>query len=493
MPRAPAHPLHPPHEEFYHLVILDPSRTRIVAGVSEEVWKLPYVRSLAHQRQWPAIERQLGMLGLVATPIHEAYFRRGAASFVGTGWHHYVALDAHASAIRNPVFAWHAVDRLLARRSLFPIAEDGLRACLARLQRGPQLLPPEAPFDGPEQVMDAHAWVQARLSDLGATIARLPVPRRMGRFDTILCFRTTMGLVTFKGGAGRTAREAQLVDALGALRPRHFPRVVATSPDGSWWLTTAAGSRDPNDRHDPSRDRDLSARGVTFLADVQRAVLDSDALELVRDRPFGGVQFDETIARLRRMLARGPFHTNWAPRRITAVTTTLLRAADRLVAAPLPWTWTPTTFTLPNLEHDGSIGFEDVEESVYAPPTLAFCSFVDDLWLRGQATQPIVRRLEQRYIDAWHGAIDADVLRRAMADSHLVAPLLAFHAHADRLARADGISPDDPLGTEHPALAEHAHLLGTRLPLTLRSPNRLVTLIGGLPLYSAPDWEGSRP
>ncbi len=64
-------------EEQYHLLVLDPTHTQILAARPARSWLLPFLKFRTHMPEALVFRPYLSRLGVDATPIHEALLRDG--------------------------------------------------------------------------------------------------------------------------------------------------------------------------------------------------------------------------------------------------------------------------------------------------------------------------------------------------------------------------------------------------------------------------------
>ena len=72
-------------EEQYHLLVLDPTHTRILAARPARSWLLPFLKFRAQMPEALVFRPYLSRLGVDATPIHEALLRDGCGIDGGDG------------------------------------------------------------------------------------------------------------------------------------------------------------------------------------------------------------------------------------------------------------------------------------------------------------------------------------------------------------------------------------------------------------------------
>jgi hypothetical protein len=433
-------------------------------------WLLPYVRFRGHTHQSAVIKPYLARLGVEVMPIHESpidLVRAAAAELAAETTHRYVAAEAMpsvntaegATVGEGPDrLMWEPIDALLvSRRALIPIQETALRTCVDRFAN------PVAPFDTPAQLHAVKTWVAQSAAAHGAEVTGEPVHHRMGRFDTVMAFPTSRETLYFKGGPRRMAQEAHLAQALHALMPAHFPVTRGHDPERHWWLTPAVPGADLSVG---VIDDEIWVRAVTLLATTQRKVLESrKALDLLAKRRFGPAQHDAAAARVVHLLAQGPYRHEWSVERLAKVEARLRHAGEQFMQHGLPWTWTPADFVGINLfQLAGQVWFIDVEDSYLAPPTLALSRLFFDLKFRVRTPQRLMERLKAAYVEAWGDVINADVLRRALADTPTCGLLFALRRLLDRQAREFGLwSAEGHALPPSQELFDEAHWMGLHL------------------------------
>jgi hypothetical protein len=453
-------------EEQYHLLVLDPTHTRVLAARPARSWLLPFLKFRAQMPEALVFRPYLSRLGVDATPIHEALLRDGCGIDGGDGVdhvrgiaHRYIAFEAHMSDVTADRLTWEPVRDLLDgdAASVIPIQKTALRTCLERFQHA------VAPFDSPAQLRDVRHWIHDHLSAIGATITGDRTYYRVRRFDMVAAFPTTSGTMYFKGGPRRMAHEAELTQALHALMPRHFPATLAYDPERHWWLTPSVPG---NDLTSAPVSEDVWLAAVKLLAAAQRKAMTSRPVTTaLAHRRFGAPQCAAIAMRVRRMLADGPFKEHWSADRLDTLEARLDTAIDRYFSLELPPTWTPADFVGLNIFNDhGHVWFIGVEESYLAPPTLAVSRLFRDLRFRVQAPDPVIERLTDAYIEAWQEQISGDVLRDALTETPACGMLFTLRSHLDRHARHHGLWTSEgegyPPNTE---LHAEAHRLGIAL------------------------------
>jgi hypothetical protein len=449
-------------EEQYHLLVLDPSHTQILAARPARSWLLPFLRFRANMPEALVFRPYLSRLGVDATPIHEALLRDacgidgGDCDSVRGVAHRYIAFEAHMSEVTADRLTWEPVRDLLDEEgtSVIPIQKTALRTCLERFQHA------VAPFDSPTQLRDVRTWIDEHLAANGAAITGDLTYYRVRRFDMVAAFPTTNGTMYFKGGPRRMAHEAELTQTLHALMPRHFPATLACDPDRHWWLTPGVPG---SDLTSAPASEDVWHAAIKLLATAQRKAMTSRPVtSALAHRRFGVQQCRAVATRARRMLANGPFKEHWPADRLDALEARLDTAIDRYFALELPLTWTPADFVGLNIFNDnGHVWFIGVEESYLAPPTLAVSRLFNDLRFRVQTPETVIERLTDAYIDAWQDQVASDVLRGALDESSTCGMLFTLRSHLDRHARHHGLWTSEgdgyPPNTE---LHAEAHRLG---------------------------------
>jgi hypothetical protein len=452
-------------EEQYHLLVLDPTQTWILAARPARSWLLPFLKFRAHMPEALVFRPYLSRLGVDATPIHEALLRDGCGIDGGDGdcvrgiAHRYIAFEAHMSEVTADRLTWEPVSDLLEDdgTSIIPIQKTAIRTCLERFQHA------VAPFDSPAQLRDVRQWLHDHLAAIGATITGELTYYRVRRFDMVAVFPTTNGMMYFKGGPRRMAHEAELTQALHALMPRHFPATLAYDPDRHWWLTPGVPGSDLTSA--PVTEEVWHA-AIKLLATAQRKAMTSRPVtSALAHRRFGAQQCCAVATRVRRMLADGPFKEHWSAERLDTLEARLDTAIGRYFALELPSTWTPADFVGLNIFNDnGHVWFIGVEESYLAPPTLAVSRLFHDLRFRVQTPETVIERLTDAYIEAWQDQIPGDMLRDSLADMSVCGMLFTFRSHLDRHARHHGLWTSEgegyPPNTE---LHAEAHRLGIAL------------------------------
>jgi hypothetical protein len=452
-------------EEQYHLLVLDPTHTRILAARPARSWLLPHLKFRTHMPEALVFRPYLSRLGVDATPIHEALLRDACGidggdcdSVRGTA-HRYIAFEAHMSEVTADRLTWEPVDDLLDEGGtpVLPIQKTALLTCLERFEHA------IAPFDSPAQLRDVRHWIDEHLATIGATITGDLIYYRVRRFDMVAAVPTTSGTMYFKGGPRRMAHEAQLTQELHALMPRHFPATLACNPDRHWWLTPGVPG---SDLTTASVTEDVWHAAIKLLATAQRKAMTSPSVSsALAHRRFAATQCRAVASRARRMLANGPFREHWSDDRLDTLAARLDTAIDRYFAIDLPSTWTPADFAGLNIFNDnGHLWFIGIEESYLAPPTLAVARLFHDLRFRVRTPETAIERLTDAYIEAWQDQIPGDVLRDALADSPTCGMLFTLRSHLDRHARHHGLWTSEgdgyPPNTE---LHAEAHRLGIAL------------------------------
>jgi hypothetical protein len=459
-----------PHEEHYHLVVIDPNRTHVLVARPDAAWLLPYVRFRGHTQQAAVIKPYLARLGVDVAPIHEAPVDVAgldtSSAAPGTA-HRYVAAEAREAREVAPLaegttgsdrLTWAPIESLLSsRRALLPVQELALRTCVDRFSHA------VAPFDSPEQLRTVTDWVREHAEANGAQLTGEPIHHRMGRFDAVMAFPTTKETLYFKGGPRRIAQEAQLARALYSLMPQHFPTTRAFDETRHWWLTPGVPGTDLSIG---VIDDEVWMRTMTLLATAQRKALQSpETLELLARRGFGAREHDAVVGRVMDLLAHGPYRHEWPGERLARVEARLRHTGEQFMHHDLPWTWTPADFVGINLFHDrGHVWFVDVEDSYLAPPTLAVSRLFFDLKFRVRSPQRLIERLKSAYIEAWDHVIDHDLLRRALTDTPTCGLVFALRRLLDRQAREFGLwSAEAHALPPTQELYDEAHWMGLHL------------------------------
>jgi hypothetical protein len=152
--RRPAFPARPPHaaprEEYFHLLVLDPTQTHILVARPLRSWILPHLKFRGPARQLPILTPYLAHFGIDdARPIHEVVLCDGLGSDerpcgpqAGVA-HRYVALEARAwrrddhDDEGHGRLIWEPIQPLLMRPlAMLPVQETAVRTCLQRLAHG---------------------------------------------------------------------------------------------------------------------------------------------------------------------------------------------------------------------------------------------------------------------------------------------------------------------------------------------------------------------
>jgi hypothetical protein len=463
-----------PREEHCHLLVLDPTHTRILAARPVRSWLLPHLKFRGLTRQPRVLTPYLAHIGVdAATPIHEALLCNGLGLDHGCGpdpsvAHRYVALEAQAwrdhveqahdedISVRGRL-TWEPIAPLLREQlAVLPVQETAVRTCLERLTHA------VAPFDSPAQLRAAKEWVREHLDARGIAITGEIVHERRDRFDMVLRVPTSGAVLWFKGGPRRMMQEVRLTEELHRLMPDRFAETIAIDTQRHWWLTSGTPGRALSEIAAASRS-EVDVEAVHALAATQRQTLAAPAIaNLLANRRYGAAQHQAVAARVIDLLSQGPYRDKWPRERLSRLQRRMHDAGERLMSHGLPASWTPGELVAAHLfqDDDGRVRFAGVEDSYLAPPTLALLTFVDEV------DPAIIVRLEEAYVDAWRGQIDPNVLRAAMADTPVCAKLFTFRCHLDRHARHYGLwtSEGNNLAADHELHAGAHHLAMRILP-----------------------------
>jgi len=286
------------------------------------------------------------------------------------------------------------------------------------------------PFARPGWLRDLFGWIQDQLDPLNL---RLTGPfRQLTASPTfsLIRFETNGPAVWFKAVGGTNVREYGIITALAPLFPFFLPRIIATRPEWSAWLTIEA------DGTSPDADSDFAVWNAvsTKLAALQVASLQqTDRLLSVgcRDLSVNALLncVDEFFATMQELMRR---QTKTPPPILTSGE--LLALADRvkqvlsgLAASGIPATLNHLDFNPGNvLVYDRHCIFIDWAEAAIGHPFLTF------EYLLEYFTRLCPERLVQRadlistYLEKWDPYVSLSAASRCLS----LTPLAAIFAHA---------------------------------------------------------------
>ncbi len=98
-------------------------------------------------------------------------------------------------------------------------------------------------WDDPAWLAGAHAWIDARLADLGRTRTGPIEQPHNYPWSTVLRAPTDNGPVWFKANTEQLAQEAALVELLSEARPDCVPALLTRDAARGWMLMPDAGQR----------------------------------------------------------------------------------------------------------------------------------------------------------------------------------------------------------------------------------------------------------
>ena len=100
----------------------------------------------------------------------------------------------------------------------------------------------ESRWEQPDWLAAAHAWIDARLGDLGRARTGAVEQPHVRSWATALRVPTDAGTVWFKASVPELGYEAALVDVLARLDPDLVPPLLAWEPESGWMLMEDAGA-----------------------------------------------------------------------------------------------------------------------------------------------------------------------------------------------------------------------------------------------------------
>lgn len=100
----------------------------------------------------------------------------------------------------------------------------------------------DIPWQQPAWVAEAHAWIHARLGDLGRPASGPIEQPHVYPWSTVMRVPTEAGPVWFKANAPELAHEAALSELLAGLDPDLVPPLLARDPATGWMLMADAGA-----------------------------------------------------------------------------------------------------------------------------------------------------------------------------------------------------------------------------------------------------------
>jgi Phosphotransferase enzyme family len=100
-----------------------------------------------------------------------------------------------------------------------------------------------APWQDPDWLAGAHAWIGAELARLGRRRTAAIEQPHVYPWSTVMRVPTEAGDVWFKANAEPLRHEAALLELLSSRRPDCIPAPLATDPVRGWILMTDAGEQ----------------------------------------------------------------------------------------------------------------------------------------------------------------------------------------------------------------------------------------------------------
>ncbi len=147
------------------------------------------------------------------------------------------------------------------------------------MSTGPLSTAPVTPWEDPDWLAGAVAWVDERLAGLGRERTGEPEQPHVRSWATALRVPTAEGPVWFKANTPELRHEVSVVERVSALVPDRVPPLLASDVERGWMLMADAGRRLREViPQEGSLDRWHDV--LSGAADVARA-LEPDALELV--------------------------------------------------------------------------------------------------------------------------------------------------------------------------------------------------------------------
>jgi Phosphotransferase enzyme family len=251
----------PAWQSHYHIILLDPTESRILLLPEHNSWLLP-----SFQKREPAhisdahlitetMQRQLGLDGIVLYCAYRRVDRENARQELI-----YVLDMRNPSWIPPERSQWVGYETLAQLELMLPEQRTVIATCLHESEEIPPLRPPWARRGW---FALAESWIQEQLTRLNYTIVAPIEQVKVWSVSCVLRVPTTHGNVYFKAslnGFMQThtpmsssdkqgilpllfAHEPMLIQSLSARYPRHAPTLLAMDRERCWMLLAEFGTR----------------------------------------------------------------------------------------------------------------------------------------------------------------------------------------------------------------------------------------------------------
>jgi hypothetical protein len=292
---------------------------------------------------------------------------------------------------------------------------------------------PVAEFDSWPQVAAAFQWAEEQIHQRADARVLSSRRHRCQRYEYVVRFETTAGVKHFKAGVNRVADEGLLTGLLSALAPGSLPETLAIDAAQGRWIYHELGGEL---LIDPSLTIETAGEAVSALALLQkRAAIDPG----VR-RHLGSRRLTMTglFALVDQIVERGvgldiqssnpdvdeseALIDAWRRRRDAlrrrCVDVDLLELPHSLVLSDF---WPRNVLRTPC-----GIGFIDVERSYWSLPFLPLWQFAHAVERMLRVGEPLQRRIESAFVDAWADVVPPSAMRRALTDLPLLGRLFGL-------------------------------------------------------------------
>jgi hypothetical protein len=310
-------------------------------------------------------------------------------------------------------------ERLLTDGALPRSQRQALSIALSRLKS------PVHPFDSATQVAQALAWAERLITGQCGNHVLGRSRLRCERYNYVVEYSTTEGLMYLKGGSDRIADEAVLADRLWSLRPRQLPETVAIDRTRHCWLYRAVPGQ-PLTRELNAASAAAAARA---LASLQKETLDAPSVEShLFDRHLNAV---DLLQRVDEIVEDACASIPSIPEDAYPITAwrrsiqTIRKRCDAVDALALPKALVISDFWTGNIlvTPDG-FGFIDVGYSYWSYPFIPLWRLTRDVERRlrtGDAYTVITRA----FVDEWASAVPPERMLHALESFELLGRLFA--------------------------------------------------------------------